>query len=316
MSRSMPRTACTVSVLLTKSLVSARCGSSPPTLPIPYAVPSRNSIRCTIEFSTSHETRMRFRRPALSRSRTEEPIGTPEGRRVMQLLWDPPTTSYGRGPKPRTSLVEWSRPASPSPTPRGWAALSMRKVAQQLGLGAMSLYTYVPGRTELVELMIDRVYGETRRPPGRDRGGPGWSTGAAKPGALRRHPWLLEYNAARLPIGPARPRRRGGPVRRATGRVSPGPGTWRWPICSAGSCSGPPGPRSATPRSPAHRRVSRGVLGGPGQLLGHLLRPGPVSGHGGRLGGGRLRRHRLGLWIRSSPGCWTGSSGSGRPGPT
>ena len=46
----------------------------------------------------------------------------------------------------------------------GMAALSMRKVASSLGVGAMSLYTYVPGRSELVELMIDRVYGEHALP--------------------------------------------------------------------------------------------------------------------------------------------------------
>ena len=44
----------------------------------------------------------------------------------------------------------------------GLDALSMRKVAGRLGIGAMSLYTYVPGRSELIELMIDRVYAEHR----------------------------------------------------------------------------------------------------------------------------------------------------------
>ena len=79
----------------------------------------------------------------------------------------------------------------------------MRKVASRLGIGAMSLYTYVPGRSELIELMIDRVYAEHALPD------PGlswrarleqwtratWATYAA-------HPWLLDYNMARLPIGP------------------------------------------------------------------------------------------------------------------
>ena len=46
----------------------------------------------------------------------------------------------------------------------GLDALSMRKVASRLGVGAMSLYTYVPGRSELMELMIDPVYAELELP--------------------------------------------------------------------------------------------------------------------------------------------------------
>ena len=42
----------------------------------------------------------------------------------------------------------------------GIDALSMRRVAERLGVGAMSLYTYVPGKAELVDLMLDRVYAE------------------------------------------------------------------------------------------------------------------------------------------------------------
>ena len=41
----------------------------------------------------------------------------------------------------------------------------MRKVAALLGVGAMSLYTYVPGRDELIELMVNRVHAELA-PPG------------------------------------------------------------------------------------------------------------------------------------------------------
>ena len=31
----------------------------------------------------------------------------------------------------------------------------MRKVAERLGVGTMSLYTYVPGKAELLDLMLD-----------------------------------------------------------------------------------------------------------------------------------------------------------------
>ena len=42
----------------------------------------------------------------------------------------------------------------------GMGALSMRRVAEELGTGAASLYRYVSGKDDLVSLMFDRVAGE------------------------------------------------------------------------------------------------------------------------------------------------------------
>ncbi|HET9303220.1 MAG TPA: TetR/AcrR family transcriptional regulator C-terminal domain-containing protein, partial [Propionibacteriaceae bacterium] len=67
----------------------------------------------------------------------------------------------------------------------------------------MSLYTYVPGRSELVELMIDRVYGEHALPspelPWQQRVEQ-WARETWR--IYDAHPWLLDYNMARLPVGP------------------------------------------------------------------------------------------------------------------
>ena len=129
--------------------------------------------------------------------------GTPEGRRVVELLWAPAQQSPVRGPKPRTSLSEVVAAGVEIADAEGLAALSMRKVASRLGIGAMSLYTYVPGRSELVELMIDRVYAEHTIPepqlPWRQ-----WLEAWARETwrIYAEHPWLLDYNMARLPIGP------------------------------------------------------------------------------------------------------------------
>lgn len=87
----------------------------------------------------------------------------------------------------------------------GLDALSMRRVATELGTGAMSLYRYVPGKDALVELMVEAVFGEDPHPdsvPG------GWRTGLEA--AARRewrmyskHPWVLRVIATpRPPIGP------------------------------------------------------------------------------------------------------------------
>ncbi|WP_127501810.1 TetR/AcrR family transcriptional regulator [Actinoplanes solisilvae] len=46
----------------------------------------------------------------------------------------------------------------------GLAAVTMRRIAQDMGAGAMSLYTYVPDKDRLIDLMVDRV-GGTITPP-------------------------------------------------------------------------------------------------------------------------------------------------------
>ncbi|MEV4756800.1 TetR/AcrR family transcriptional regulator C-terminal domain-containing protein [Micromonospora sp. NPDC049559] len=53
----------------------------------------------------------------------------------------------------------------------GSAGLSMRRTAAELGVGAMSLYRYVPGKEELGGLMIDAVFGDRPLP---EPGPPGW----------------------------------------------------------------------------------------------------------------------------------------------
>jgi AcrR family transcriptional regulator len=129
--------------------------------------------------------------------------GTPEGRRVVDLLWAPAQQPPIRGPKPRTSLAEVIAAGVAIADAEGLAALSIRKVASRLGIGAMSIYTYVPGRSELVELMIDHVYEEHAIPdpalPWRTRVEQ-WARETWR--IYVEHPWLLDYNMARLPIGP------------------------------------------------------------------------------------------------------------------
>jgi AcrR family transcriptional regulator len=81
--------------------------------------------------------------------------------------------------------------------------LSMRRVADHLGVGTMSLYTYVPGKRELVLLMLDQVHGEL--PDHVD--GEGWrerlTVMADQHWELyQRHPWLHDVPITRSGIGP------------------------------------------------------------------------------------------------------------------
>jgi AcrR family transcriptional regulator len=85
----------------------------------------------------------------------------------------------------------------------GLDALSMRRVAERLGVGTMTLYTYIPGKEELIDLMLDTVYGEMERPVSTE----GWRTRLeliARENWLlaRRHPWILEISGIRPPLGP------------------------------------------------------------------------------------------------------------------
>lgn len=86
------------------------------------------------------------------------------------------------------------------------ASLSMRRVAEALGVGTMSLYTYVASRAELVEAMLDSVYGETVRHL--EQAGTGdWRAGLRRVAAANwdmylRHPWVLQIFTGRPPLGP------------------------------------------------------------------------------------------------------------------
>jgi AcrR family transcriptional regulator len=134
---------------------------------------------------------------------TDQHPGTSEGRRVVELLWAPKQQAPVRGPRPRISLTDVVAAGVAIADAEGLAALSMRKVASHLGVGVMSLYTYVPGRSELVELMIDRVYGEHQIPDPQLSWRQRVEQWARETWRIySAHPWLLDYNMARLPIGP------------------------------------------------------------------------------------------------------------------
>ncbi|MFD6877650.1 MULTISPECIES: TetR/AcrR family transcriptional regulator [unclassified Streptomyces] len=75
----------------------------------------------------------------------------------------------------------------------GIEALSMRKLGSEMGTAATSLYRHVANKDELIELVVDEVYGELELP---EVGGPeGWRAALSRSGhSLRamilRHPWV------------------------------------------------------------------------------------------------------------------------------
>lgn len=91
---------------------------------------------------------------------------------------------------------------------RGLAAASMRKVADRLGVGAMTLYGHVPGKEDLTALMVDAVYSELYdgdveaarrlgdwREAMRYVARQNWALSV-------RHPWLFDVRSSRPVLGP------------------------------------------------------------------------------------------------------------------
>jgi AcrR family transcriptional regulator len=86
----------------------------------------------------------------------------------------------------------------------GAETLSMRRVAQELGTGAASLYWHVDNKDALVNLMIDRVASEVRLPepdPAR------WREQLREwllevRGVFQRHPGIAVLTLGRIPVGP------------------------------------------------------------------------------------------------------------------
>ena len=68
-----------------------------------------------------------------------------------------------RGPVPRFSREQLVDAAVGIVETQGFAALSLRSVARQLGVGPMTLYTYVESSNQLASLVVDRLIDDALR---------------------------------------------------------------------------------------------------------------------------------------------------------
>lgn len=134
---------------------------------------------------------------------TSEFSGGGDPARSLALLWRR-HEKVGRGGKSKLSVDGIARTAIGLADAEGLPALSMRRVAEHLGVGTMSLYTYVPGKAELIDLMLDAVYGETAKPDDLPGGWRGRLEQVARENwhLYRRHPWMLQVGTTRPPLGP------------------------------------------------------------------------------------------------------------------
>jgi AcrR family transcriptional regulator len=95
--------------------------------------------------------------------RVERAGGAPAGDAVEPLVW------FREEPAPRRAShtrADIARAALEIADSEGFEAVSMRRVAQRLGAGTMTLYHYVRNKDELIMLMSDAVMAEVVVPEG------------------------------------------------------------------------------------------------------------------------------------------------------
>src|SRR5215216_3777833 len=86
----------------------------------------------------------------------------------------------------------------------GFESLTMRKLANELGVEAMSLYNHVASKDDLLDGMVDLVFAEIEPPSTADD----WKTAMRKRAvstreALARHRWAIGLMEGRTSHGPA-----------------------------------------------------------------------------------------------------------------
>jgi AcrR family transcriptional regulator len=109
-----------------------------------------------------------------------------------------------RGPKPGLTLEQIVSAGIKVALTEGIGALSMARVAGELGVGTMSLYRYVAAKDELLALMVDSALSS---PPATEGADEDWRSGLTRwavgvRDAYRRHPWSLRVPISAPPLGP------------------------------------------------------------------------------------------------------------------
>lgn len=135
----------------------------------------------------------------------DEIAGRGDPLKSLKLLWEG-LEKPKRGPKPKISLDALVRAAIEIADAEGLAGVSTRRVAEKVGISPMSFYTYIPGKAELLDLMIDTVSAiEIGEIPEFDPAQ--WRQNLTimamgLRGFYLQHPWVLDLAAHRPVLGP------------------------------------------------------------------------------------------------------------------
>lgn len=136
---------------------------------------------------------------------TEKSTGAGAPSRTLSLLWGSADAAPRRGPARSVTVTQIVEAALDMADDGGLTAVTMRAVAERVGVSAMSLYTYVPGKPELLDLMVDTCYLRMPRLAWHDEPWRARLTSVAQSNRdlLAAHPWLTEVAALnRPPLGP------------------------------------------------------------------------------------------------------------------
>jgi AcrR family transcriptional regulator len=128
---------------------------------------------------------------------------TPTGPGALASIWDFPEHG-SRGPRARLSRTAIAACAVRMADAEGLDAVTMRRLASELGIAVMSLYNYVPAKDHLAQLMTDHPAGEYAY-PGRPPRAPGSAIAELARQTrdiARRHPWLAGLLHRPMPPGP------------------------------------------------------------------------------------------------------------------
>jgi AcrR family transcriptional regulator len=121
----------------------------------------------------------------------------------VELLWGEHAQPR-RGPKPALSVERLVHTAIDIADAEGLAAVSMQRLADELGFTKMAMYRYVPGKSELVALMTDYAPGP---PPDLTSVRGGWRPKLREWGlrlfdVLDAHPWVIAATTGLRVLGP------------------------------------------------------------------------------------------------------------------
>ncbi|QHC00533.1 TetR family transcriptional regulator [Epidermidibacterium keratini] len=127
----------------------------------------------------------------------------PEPAALVELLWNP-STAVGRS---GLTIEALTSAAVQIADVDGLEAVTMRRVADAAGVGAMTLYSYVPGRPELIELMADRAASEVYAGVDSPATQGNWRNGIEYVAwtnwrYLLAHPWVTDVPPTRPVLGP------------------------------------------------------------------------------------------------------------------
>ena len=123
--------------------------------------------------------------------------------RALEVAWGRGVRA-GKGPRPGLTLAKIVEAGVRIAASEGLAAVSMSRVAGEVGAATMSLYRYVGAKDELLALMVDAVF---QSPPAARASHEGWRPALARWARaqlteLRRQPWVLRIPISGPPITP------------------------------------------------------------------------------------------------------------------